>query len=176
MGAWHQLSKSAPTSNTPQSSLLSSFCHYGDLFMNTTGSGDYIPFTTPGVYFQCSTYTVSYTVFLNAATWVSNSSAIKKLQAFSASRRAHPWRVSCKGLQLQSCLWRYSVVFSEGKHAPPPTPLLSPVHPPPIPHSLQLLTSRHACVNAPCFDRELFFIWIIMGLLVLEKYPAFVAF
>lgn len=51
--------RAPPTSNTPPpSSLLSPFAHYGDLFMNTTGSGDYIPFTTPGVYFQCSTYTV----------------------------------------------------------------------------------------------------------------------
>lgn len=53
-GAWPDTSWESP----PPSSLLSPFAHYGDLFMNTTGSGDYIPFTTPGVYFQCSTYTV----------------------------------------------------------------------------------------------------------------------
>lgn len=68
-------------------------------------------------------------------------------------------------------------VFSEGRHPVPPPPRLhSPTLPPPIPHSLQQLTSRHACVNAPCLERKLFFIRIIMGLLGLEKYPAFVAF
>lgn len=67
-------------------------------------------------------------------------------------------------------------VFSEGRHPLPPPRLHSPTLPPPVPHSLQQLTSRHACVNAPCLDRKLFFIWIIMGLLGLEKYPAFVAF
>lgn len=62
------------------------------------------------------------------------------------------------------------------RQPPPPPRLLSPTLPPPIQHSLQQLTSRHACVNAPCLDRKLFFIWIIMGLLGLEKCPAFVVF
>lgn len=48
-------------------------------------------------------------------------------------------------------------VFSEGRHPLPPPRLLSPTLPPPVPHSLQQLTSRPACVNAPCLDRKLFF-------------------
>lgn len=74
--------------------------------------------------------------------------------------------------------WRCLVVFSKSK---PPltlpaslTPSLSPslwLGPPPIPHSLQLLTSRHACVNAPCFDRELFFHLDHNGIIRLREIP-----
>lgn len=68
------------------------------------------------------------------------------------------------------------MVFSKSKH-PPSLPFHSlSTHslwlgPPPIPHSLQLLTSRHACVNAPCFDREFFFHLDHNGIIRLREIP-----
>lgn len=73
LGAWHQLSKGTPPTTSSQSLLPSSFSHYADLFMNTAGSGDHIPFTTSGLDFQCSTSTVS----LNCVTWMSGQIALR---------------------------------------------------------------------------------------------------
>ena len=55
MGAWHQLSKGTPPPSSPPPLFILS---YADLFMNAPGSGDHIAFTTSGLDFQCSTYTV----------------------------------------------------------------------------------------------------------------------
>lgn len=62
-----------PPTTSSQSLLPSSFSHYADLFMNTAGSGDHIPFTTSGLDFQCSTSTVS----LNCVTWMSGQIALR---------------------------------------------------------------------------------------------------
>lgn len=83
----------------------------------------------------------------------------------------------CFSLLSCSCIHAFDagIFWREGKHAFLSSPPLT--LPSSIPHSLQLLTSRNACVNAPCFDWELFFlVGIIMGLLGLVKYPAFLAF
>lgn len=152
--------KAPPPPTSSQSLLLSSFSHCADLFMNTAGSGDHIPFTTSGLDFQCSTSTVS----LNCVTWMSGQIALRfkswgRFLCVYAHIRGgfHAKSYSC--IRANDAISWY---FLKANTSPPSLSLilslfLSPVHPPPIPQSLQLLTSRHACVNAPCFDRELLF-------------------
>ena len=161
MGAWHQLSNSHPLPPPPPSppSPPLFILSYADLFMNTLGSGDHVPFTTSGLDFQRSTYPVSLqNVSLGCQfEWKKSSFLCVFLAQSYNCIRANDAGIS----------W----CFLKANTPSPPSLFLSPALPPPIPHSLQLLTSRHACVNAPCFDRELFFHWDHNGIIRLREIP-----
>lgn len=144
---------------------------YTDLFMNTGGSGDHIPFTTSGLDFHCSTSSVSPQC-VRAKGFSKNEDAEG---VFCASICAHPRWASSKGAFVPMTL------FSEGKHAPHPPSnphphFLSPAHP--LPSLIHCSYWRQDMLASmlPALSESFFFIWIIMGLLGLEKYPAFVAF